>query len=717
MEFDAEKVEHTMSDPQTSFTRRLRVLGFFALAAACVLSARLAYLQVIKHSDFDRMARRQQLIPQETQARRGMIKDRNGELWAVNLDLYNVFAHPRRIKDRRTTAIKLANALGRSYNDVLSRISTDRTFVWLARQIPFERSHLVETLKLKGVEAYHEQRRLYPDHSMAAHVLGFAGIDNQGLEGLEKSYDAHLGGKKGYQVAERDGLGKPVLRTSRERAVDGLNIVTTLDRTLQHIAQVELEKAFNKFRCQSASVIVMDPKTGEILAMANYPDYDPNRYKEFPQERWRNRCVDHFIEPGSTFKLVTAAAALEEGLASEEDRIFCENGKFVTKHGRIISDHEKKGWLTFREVFGYSSNIGFTKLGMQMGADRLYKYAKRFGFGDPTGIDLPSEVAGVVRPPKQWSGLSLSSIPYGYEVSATPLQVLCAYAAVANGGVMMKPYLVRRLETPDGRTVKNFEPQKTKRVCSPKTAERLTALLKWAVKEGTGTAVDLPNYDIAGKTGTAHKIINKRYSRNNYISSFVGFVPADDPRFAIYVSLDDPRGLYWGGYTAGPVFKEIARRACSYALVAPKDGETALVEAARSVPSFVGLTQDQCRRLAARADLRLRFEGKGARAVAQSHPSGFKLASDNRSFRVDVTLGEPELVEGRGAMPNLTGKTKRQALAMVSPMGLRVSFTGRGVVKNQYPPAGRIVESGVECRLNCETPISRNSLPGEGSGS
>jgi cell division protein FtsI (penicillin-binding protein 3) len=427
-----------MKGPANPFTKRLRIFSTLVLMGALALSARLVYLQVVKYPEFNRMANRQQLAPQETGAHRGMITDRNGELLAVNLDLYNVFAHPNRIKDKWGTAQTLANALGLPFNDVLGKISTRRSFIWLARQVPFERSGRVQTLKIAGVEAYREQRRLYPDHEMAAHILGFAGIDNQGLEGLEKRYDAYLSGKKGYQVAERDGLGNAVLRTSRQKAVDGLNVVTTLDRVIQHIAQVELEKAYLKYRCQSASIIVMNPKTGEILALANFPDYDPNRFKSVPREQWRNRCVDHVFEPGSTFKVVTAAAALEEGVVSEEDQIFCENGTFQTKYGRLIKDHEKHGWISFREVFGYSSNIGFTKVGAKVGAENLYRYAKRFGFGEPTGIDLSAEETGLIRPPKEWSGLSISSIPYGYEVSSTPLQVLCAYAAVANGGVMMQ---------------------------------------------------------------------------------------------------------------------------------------------------------------------------------------------------------------------------------------------------------------------------------------
>ncbi len=708
-----------MSAPRGPFTGRLRLLAILAAVASTVVTARLLYLQVLKYPDYRSMARHQQLIPQELSAKRGKITDRNGELLAVNLELFNVFAHPRRMKDKAGAARVLSNALGKPYPEVAARLATNRSFVWLARQVPFERTRRVEALRLAGVEAYREQRRLYPDHAMAAHVLGFAGIDNQGLEGIEKRYDSWLAGQKGFQVAERDGLGKPVLRTSRKRAVDGLNVVTTLDRTIQHVAQVELEKAFVKYRCQSASIIVMDPKTGEILAMANFPDYDPNRFKDVPRERWRNRCVDHVFEPGSTFKLVTAAAALEEGVVSEDDRIFCENGRFVTKYGRVITDHEKKGWLTFREVFGYSSNVGFTKVGMQLGAENLYKYAKRFGFGDKTGIDLPAEESGLIRPPKQWSGLSISSIPYGYEVSSTPLQVLCAYAAVANQGVMMRPFLVRQLESNDGHVVKVFEPEPVKRCCSARTAKRLTEMMKWAVREGTGVAVNLPSYDVAGKTGTAHRIVNGRYSRYNYVSSFVGFVPADDPKYAIYVSLDDPRGLYWGGYTAGPVFKEVAKRVCAYALVPPKEGGAAeRADTTRVVPSFVGLTQEQCRRLARRADIRLKFEGRGPRAVRQSQPQGFRLSPEGRSFRMTIMLGDPAAPEGGiGRMPDLRGKTKRQALALLAPLGVKVSFTGRGLVKAQFPPAGTQVSSGLDCRLDCDVPASTRRLPGPGGES
>jgi cell division protein FtsI/penicillin-binding protein 2 len=676
------------------------------------VEGRLAYLQIYKHSDFRQMAYRQQYTPKETNASRGMIKDRSGALLAMNIDLFNVSAHPTQIADKAYASLVLAKALGESYASILSRLSENKPFVWLARQVPYEHSEAIAALKLEGVDATREQRRFYPDHEMASQVLGFAGLDNQGLDGLERYYNSLLAGKKGLVMTERDARGRVVLADNQsvKAYVDGVNIETTIDETLQHIAQVELQKAYDKYRCKAASIVVMNPQTGEILALANYPTFDPNHFQAFSKESWKNRVVNDEFEPGSTFKLITAVGAMEEGVVSEEDKFFCENGAFHTDYGRTVSDHEKFGWLTFRQVFGYSSNIGMVKVGTKLGKENLYRYCKRFGFGDLTGIDLPGEASGKVRPLEKWSGLSLTSIPYGYEVSTTPLQILDAYAAIANGGVMMKPYVVKRMENSDGTLVKEFGPKKVRRVCSAKTAHRMTELMKWVVEKGTGTAVALPAYPIAGKTGTAYKFMQGHYSKYNYVSSFVGFVPADNPKFVIYVSLDDPRGIYWGGYTAGPVFKEVAKRALAYALVPAVNPDSTILEAndKKSIPSFTGLTKAQCKWLAQRDGLKLNFTGKGERVVDQSQKAGFPLPSENnKPLKIVLALGEPEIPQANGPMPDLRGKTKRQALALLAPLGVRVNFKGEGIVKYQFPPAGRSVGANAPCDLNCDLPVTK----------
>jgi len=695
----------------TQGEKRLFIVKLAILFCALVVEGRLVYLQVIKHGEFREMADRQQFTPKEVQASRGLIEDRNESPLAVNVDLFNVCAHPDLIADKAGTAKVLSQSLGMPYPELLSKLSSRKPFVWLARQVPYERSTAVESLKLQGVEAFREQRRFYPDHEMASHVVGFAGIDNQGLDGLERYYDASLKGKAGKVMAERDARGRLVVADNKKvtAGTDGLNVVTTLDKTLQHIAQVELAKAFDKYRCKAASILVMDPHTGELLAVANYPNFDPNDFKGYGKEIWSDRAVADAFEPGSTFKLVTMAGALEDGVVNEDDKFFCENGHFTTDYGRVVTDHEKFGWLTVREIFGYSSNIGTTKVAMKLGKDELYRWVKRFGFGDLTGVDLPGEAAGMIRPVSKWSGTSITTIPYGYEVSTTPLQILDAYAAIANGGVMMKPYIVSRMETIDGRTVKEFSPQKIRRVCSAKTAARMTDLMRWVVAKGTGTAVALPNYDIAGKTGTAYKFMGKQYSKYNYVSSFVGFVPADHPRLAIYVSLDDPRGLYWGGYTAGPVFKEVAKRAMAYDLVAPTAVAAApATTAPRSVPDFEGLTQAQCQWLAEASGLKLKFSGKGERVAGQSLKAGSQIAADPAP-KITLSLGAeaPSASAAAGQlMPDLRGKTKRQALALVAPLGLKVNFRGQGVVESQFPLPGRAVPAAGFCELNCDLPLA-----------
>ncbi len=719
--------------------KRLAVLEAIVLFACVCVEGRLVYLQVIKHSEFHQMAYRQQYTPKQTDASRGMIEDRGGALLAMNIGLFNVSAHPDQIADKAHAAVLLSRALGMSYGAVVSKLMENKQFVWLAREVPYKYSEAVEALKIQGVDAVREQHRFYPDHEMASQALGFTGIDNQGLGGLERYYNGFLTGKNGLVLAERDARGRLVLADNKsvKSSEDGLSVRTTIDETIQHIAQVELEKAYTHFRCKAASIVVMDPATGEILAMANYPTYDPNDYKHTSQELLRNRVVNDEFEPGSTFKLITAVGVLEEGVVNEDDKFFCENGAFHTDYGRVVRDHEKLGLISFREVFGYSSNIGMVKVGMKLGKENLYKYCKKFGFGDPTGIDLPGEADGKVRPLDRWSALSLTTIPYGYEISATPMQIVDAYAAIANDGVMMKPYIVKDLEDANGHVVKSFSPHKIRRVCSDKTAKRMTELLKWVVAHGTGTMVALPSYDIAGKTGTAYKFINGRYSTNEYLSSFVGFVPADKPKVVIYVSLDDPRGIYWGGYTAGPVFKEVAKRVMAYDLVpgsAPEarnqvaSGQsnrgTQLVASSqmlrdeRKVPDFDGLTPDQSKWLAEAGGLTLKFTGKGEKVIGQSAAPGAPvLASATNPGVVVLTLGKPELSQAGGLMPELRGKTKRQALALLAPLGLKVNFHGEGVVQAQFPPAGRSVGPEGVCELNCNVPVTSASAAGPGGKS
>ena len=706
----------------TQIQKRILALQAAVIGAVFCVEGRLFYLQVVKHSEFQHMAYHQQYTPKETSPSRGVIEDRFGDVLAMNIDLFNVCAHPNQITDKAATAAALSHALGQPYAEVLSKISGDKPFVWIARQVPFERSEAVETLKLEGVEASREQRRFYPDHEMAAHALGFTGIDNQGLDGLENYFEKSLTGKKGLVMTERDARGRVVLADNKavRDNVDGLGLVTTLDKTLQHIAQVELEKAFEKYRCKAASIVVMDPHTGEILALANYPTFDPNHFSDFPRESWKDRVVNDEFEPGSTFKLITAVGALEQGVVSEDDKFFCENGSYLTQYGRVVSDHEKYGWLTFRQVFGYSSNIGMVKVGAKLGAENLYRYAKRFGIGDLTGIDLPGEAPGKLRPLDKWSGLSMTTIPYGYEVSTTPIQMLAAYGAIANGGMLMKPYLVKALVNSDGKVVKAFGPKKIRRACSPKTARRMTELMKWVVEKGTGTAVALPAYDIAGKTGTAYKFMNGHYSKYNYVSSFIGFVPAENPKFVIYVSLDDPRGIYWGGYTAGPVFKEVAKRALVYDLTPGVDPEeqTQLAKARNMVPSFLGLTREQSKWLSGADGLQVKFSGKGSRVTGQSQASGTPLAMENNSpSKVVLTLGEPQAEGTAGVMPDLRGKTKRQALALLSPLAVHVNFRGEGIVRTQFPPPGRSVQNAEPCELNCDLPLANTSAPAQGGNS
>lgn len=557
---------------------RIALLALMLTTSLGVVAARLYSIQIVQHRDLGTRADGQYERRIPVTAKRGTIYDRHGRPLAISLDAASVFAHPSLVQDTRAAATRLAKVLKQPARAIRAKLKSDRPFVWVERQVDPDQAEAISKLDLPGVGLVPEGKRYYPKKTTAAHLIGFVGVDNRGLEGVELQYDYLLGGEPQSFLSSRvDALRRVVFREA-EASPTVSDLYLTIDEVIQHVAERKLEEAVRGSEARAGTVIVMDPRTGEILALANMPSYNPNVYGEFSPASRRNRALTDPYEPGSAFKTVLAAAALEEGVVKPADLFYGEDGT-IDVAGTTIRDHKRHGWMTFRDVVAYSSNVGAIKVGMKVGRARFYNYITSFGFGVPTGVDLPGENRGVIRRPPQWSGVSLGALSIGHEISTTPIQLITAMSAVANGGHLVRPYVLKAVRHPDG-SVEEIQPFPIRRVISPETAQTLTSIFTEVVARGTGKAAALPGYPVAGKTGTAQKIDRQTgtYSSTKVVASFVGYVPAENPRLAILVVIDEPGGIAWGGTVAAPVFREVAQEALSYfeiAPVVPPDGRVA----------------------------------------------------------------------------------------------------------------------------------------------
>jgi cell division protein FtsI (penicillin-binding protein 3) len=639
---------------------RTRVLVLAALLAVAFggVTARLAYLQLVRNADLSVMAQRQYSRTVVLQAERGAILDRQGVPLAVSSPAESLFAQPRSAGDPVRVAARLAPILAVPPSELHAALVGPRPFVWLRRNLPPTVAEQVRALREPGLGLIPEPLRLYPNRELAAHVIGFEGVDG-GLEGIERSWERTLAGTPGRAVIGRDALGREVL-TERilKSPAPGQGVMLTLDAHIQHIAEREIDAAWRRTGAKAAMAVVLEPRTGDVLAMALRPTFNPNTFMDVgSRDVWRNRAVTDPFEPGSTFKAILAAAALEEGVVKPDDLIFGEQGS-ITIARTTIHDWKPYGWLTFAEVLQNSSNVGAIKVGLALGAPRYYRHMTNFGFGALTGAGIPGESRGVLREPERWSALSLPTLAIGQEVSVTALQMVAAFGAIANGGVMMQPRLVRSVFDAQGREIRRVPPVKVRQVISPETARVLTQLLVRVVDTGTGRLAAIPGYQVAGKTGTAQKLDpnTRRYSRAPGVLSFVGFAPADEPRFAMLVLVDEPRTERWGSEAAAPIFATIGREIMRSLEIPPRDTPPVQIVTGPGPESPVELP---------------------VRLVSAA---------------------------GETVMPNLKGRALRSALAALEPLGLRVAVTGRGVVAQQTPTPGVAVEPGATARLMLAPP-------------
>ncbi len=552
---------------------RLNLVFSLFICLLTFLLIRVIYLQLARVHNFSELARKQHTAIIELQPKRGTIYDRNMRPFAGSINLDSVFANPREIKDKRAAARKVSAVLSLSEASLLEHLDKDKGFIWIKRKISPSESARVKALNIKGIDLVKEPKRVYPNGSLASQIIGYAGLDNNGLEGLELLYDKYLKGEPGYRATFRDAKRRAIASFEYEYypSVDGFDLVLTIDEIIQHIAEREIDRAMKDYHPIGASIIVMDPKTGDILALSSRPTYDLNSFGNASAERRRDRAVTDMFEPGSIFKIVTASAALEKKAVGLNDKFYCENGAWKHAGGKVLHDHKPHGWLTFRQVIEKSSNIGTVKVAMKLGSPDLYRAIKGFGFGDRTGIDLPGEVTGFIRPTSQWSGTSIYAIPMGQEVAVTPIQMACAMSAIANGGQLVRPRVVKCIQDKKEEAIKSFEPVLVRRVISEETSATMRDILSGVVSDGTGQMAKVEGYNVAGKTGTSQKIDpNGTYSHTKFVGSFVGFAPAEDPKIAVVVILDEPRPFYYGGVVAAPVFSRVVKDTLRYLDIKPE---------------------------------------------------------------------------------------------------------------------------------------------------
>jgi len=545
---------------------RFLVLGFVVVFGVAL--ARAAYVQVVEGGRYEKMASRQHRETIEIPAARGTIYDRTGEPLAIGEQATTVYADPRNVVAPMKAAVKAGETLGIDADELYPALRDHtKRFVYVERKADPIKAKELEQLGVTGFGFYPEERRAYPQGRVAAHVLGFAGTDNKGLDGLERSLDKTLAGKPGFEIVVRDPLGRAidVITSRKERA--GRNVVLTLDHQLQASAEQLLARAVLRWRARGATAIVMDPRTGAILAMANAPTFDANSFSSAPADARRNRAVTDLYEPGSTFKIVTVAAALEDNLVAPDTAF--RLAPTIKVADRTIREAHTRGTetMTVRQILSESSNVGTITIAQRLGGPELASWIDRFGFGKRTGVDFPGESPGLVLPYEDWSGSTIGTVPIGQGIAVTPLQMVSAYAAIGNGGVIPPAHLIAKV---GGKKVRHSA---GRRIVSRHTADRMTAMFRDVVVEGTGTEAAIPGYTVAGKTGTANKAENGVYV-SKYVASFVGLVPARKPRLAILVMVDEPRGQIFGGVVAAPIFRDIARFALQYLEVPPDAPES-----------------------------------------------------------------------------------------------------------------------------------------------
>ena len=661
---------------QRWFRARIALLGVCVMCVAMLVVVRAFHVQISTGDRLREMAEDQHLRHLRVSPRRGAIYDRHGAELAVSADVDSVYANPRRLKameqDPTTVARSIAKVLDVDPQQLAKRLGADRYFVWIERRVTPNEATRVRELDIPGIELTTEARRYYPNRHLAAHLIGFADIDGRGIEGIELAYEDRLRGSDRRVEAIRDRRGHVVFADDMEddRTIQGQSVVLTIDKAIQHIAERELALGVRTFEARGGSVVVMDPSTGEILALANYPPFNPNEPSKHPTSHRRNRAVVDRFEPGSTVKPFTMAAALAAGAVKPNQSINCENG--VTRMGgRLLHDAHPYEWLTPTQILAYSSNIGTAKIAQDLGKKDLYRGFRRFGFGEPTGLGVPGETAGILRHYRRWYEIDTAAVSFGQGMSVTNVQLATAMSAIANGGQLMQPMLVRRMSDGHGATIEENKPRVRRQVV-PRRVAKLVGQMLTAVTEPGGTAIEaaVDGYIVAGKTGTAQKAdyVHGGYAKDKWLASFIGFAPADRPSVVISVVIDEPVIAHYGGTVAGPVFRRIAEVTLRHMGIAPEGRQAVLAK-----------------------------KKEQQIAVAEEEPAP-----------------EEEAVEkGESAVPNVRSLPLRQAVIALHAESLVAEVQGSGVVVAQAPAPGKAVSHGSVVRLQLERRFKADAAASE----
>ncbi|MDE2888517.1 MAG: penicillin-binding transpeptidase domain-containing protein [Gemmatimonadota bacterium] len=689
--------------------RRQRAICLLGGIFVLVLTCRLAALQVWTGDVYSARAKKQHETRTVLQANRGRILDRKGRVLATNLEAQSFFVNKvAELDSLRSIAVRFSGNDGEENAALLRRLQNNR-FVWLARKVFNDPQQ--DPLP-KGVGRIVEMRRSYPTGELAGQVLGYTDIDNLGIEGVELARNSLLEGEPGDMTSRRDARGEALgaLGVVRKMPEDGQDVMLTLDVDYQSIVEEELSAAVSQFQAVNGIAIVTSPRSGEILAMANVPLYDPNHFGKYDAAVRRNRAVTDIFEPGSTFKVVAVAGGLQEGLWRREDRIFCEFGRMQVPGG-VIRDTHPCGWLTVQQVVEESSNIGTAKIARKLKRAGLYEYVRLFGFGIKTGVELPGEVPGNVKKPTRWSGRTLPSMSIGQEIGVTALQMAMAYGAIANGGRLMAPRIYRH-RSPDGSWVSE-RPRILREVVSKETAGIVAEILEGVVERGTGANARVPGYRVAGKTGTAQRAREggRGYDPNRYVSSFIGFLPVERAEFVCIVIVDGPKGIRWGSKVAAPVFSRIMKRILSmrdtemrHRAVAEARGDEAVKA---STPVLAGLSRIVAKRVMDRHGIRSVQPGERARLPVGTQPPS-SGSGESRHAAVAADSGK---TGDYIATPDVLGVPLRQAVVQLTSSGFVVSASGSGRVVSQTPGAGTRVAPGTTCNLVCSpryTPVPKD---------
>ncbi len=683
---------------------RMGLIFLFTFFCFVAVAGKLVVLQLVNHSYYAEKARKNAENKLIVPAKRGSILDRKDRVLAKDVLQYSIALSGKRLKNRSKAIQVASNVLNISPADVAAKINKNKDFAFIAHKVLPAHAEKLKELKDPGIILEKRFLRVYPFNTNGAHILGFCDVDNQPLGGIEYQYNDFLQGKSGWSIFQRDALGTqlPDLNYHGEEPIDGFDVSLTIDIDLQIILDDELGNSVSKYRAADGIAILMDPHTGEILAMSNYPSFNPARPNRYDTAVLKNRAVNDVFEPGSTLKIVTLAAALEVlHVNLDKDIFFCENGRYKL-YGHTFTDYKPYGWLTARKVFENSSNIGAVKIAEKLKKDVMYRYLRNFGFGIPSGIDLPGESTGLLNSLDKWSRNSHLFLSFGYEVGITPIQLVNAYAVLANGGKLLKPYVMKNIRREKGRILEETEPDVIRRVLSSETTEIMNGVLVGVVENGSGKEARVPGVSIAGKTGTAqlYSMQSGSYDSRKHLASFAGYIPAHNPRYVLLVMIRQPQGAYYGGLVAAPIFRRVTQRILSLSGVEPveytKKEQNVPVKDGKQIPDLRNFQRQMAEEILEDMDLDVDMIGEGDLVVRQE-----AIREDGKIVGVALHLSET-LPRSNKIMPALTGKSLKEALNLLSDIDMPADIDGHGIVIRQHPKAGSRISSNKPVKLVCK---------------